>query len=471
MASKFDITALSGVSAGDIFRFQIEDGSSICIGRATECDLVLQDPMVSRRHLTIEKRKTGFYLVDEGSTHGTFHMGFHLKPGPDGARHIHDDDEFKIGDMLFRVAFDETEFAPAKAADAKKDETPKKGLIPPKLKGKYGALAVLALVGALVLLFMPKEGGGLPRQRSNEVLTVPTYMIVGYFNAPESATRKSDKDFSHLDFAQFDIPASDVLVEFELASESKIEVRLDDVSIARFDPTPADSWEIRHLIIRGVALGKQRRLVFDNLDYPRKEQVEGQKFKRWAVRDIRATPLTRSYGVQEGFEHQLTSAIGLVEATDKTPDGVFTLIRALQTAALELIKELKIDAVQYAVSPSSEDNSEITNISKLELRLDVILRGWTQESNEGKGSSSLKEITNIISQLDAELWRRINNRMLQARQDARIKNYIGAHDELLSAMKMFPSESDYRWTLVNRMFMDKKIVPKRVREDPGNFRK
>jgi len=470
MVSKFDIIALSGVSAGDIFHFQIDDTASISIGRATECDLVLQDPMVSRRHLTIEKRSDGFFIVDQGSTHGTFHMGFHLKSGPEGARHVHDGDEFKIGDMLFRMSFDETEFAPKKA-EKKKDDANRtiigKRVAGPLTKKPVLILSVVALA-ALGFLFFPAEKGGLPPQKGGEVISVPSFGVIGYFNSPETANRKGEKDFAHLDKAQFDIPVSDVLIEFEYSAESTIDVRLDDVSIGKL--LPNSLWELRHFIIRGVANGKQRRLIFDNLDFPKKEG-SAEKPKRWAVRDVRATPLTRSYGVEPGFENQISSAIGLVEGIDKSPDGMFILIRALQTATVELLKELKIDAAFYAVNPGADDVSQISDISQLELRLDVLRKSWTQSAGEGGGVGTLRELTNVVGGLDAELWRRINNRIMQARQEARVKNYIGAHDALMSGMKMFPAEADYRWTLLDRLYLNKKIVPKRVREDPGNFRK
>lgn len=106
MAIDIHITVLTGVSAGDVFHFPLEVGSSVIIGRATECDLVLQDPLVSRRHIEIQYLEEGFFISDLGSTHGTFHMGFHVQPGSEGKRLLAKDDEFKIGELLFRVSLD-----------------------------------------------------------------------------------------------------------------------------------------------------------------------------------------------------------------------------------------------------------------------------------------------------------------------------------------------------------------------------
>jgi adenylate cyclase len=44
---------------------------SVTIGRSADCDLVVDDPYASRRHMTIKMRRTRFYLVDH-STNGTF---------------------------------------------------------------------------------------------------------------------------------------------------------------------------------------------------------------------------------------------------------------------------------------------------------------------------------------------------------------------------------------------------------------
>jgi len=467
MQAKFDITVLSGVSAGDVFHFDLTDSSSISVGRATECDLVLQDPMVSRKHLTVEKRSDGFFLVDQGSTHGTFHMGFHLKPGPEGARKLHDGDEFKVGEMLFRASFDENGFAPK--AEKKVEDEPLKVKKTGILKSKAG-MALLAVAGlALVYLLLPGGQKGKPPQKSNEVLSVPAYGVIGFFNSGAAGNRKEEQDFTHLDKAQFDIPASDVVIECDFVGKAHVNILLDDITIDRLQPSPAQ-WQTRQLIIRGIAEGRQRRLVFDNVDYPPPAGKAESAPARWAVRDVRASPLTRSFGVEGGFDAQLNSAIGLVEGIDKTPEGLFLLIRALQTSVVELLKEVKIDSASFVVDPGAEDSLNVTDISSLQQRLDVVRRG-REQGVSSDASKYVSELTRIVSQLDAELWRRVNNRMTQARLASRVKNYIEAHDQLFSAKKMFPAEADYRWTMLNRMFNDKKIVPKRVRESPESYRK
>jgi pSer/pThr/pTyr-binding forkhead associated (FHA) protein len=42
----------------------------VVIGRSRECDLVIQDPNVSRRHAELRRDEDGWRLVDLGSTNG-----------------------------------------------------------------------------------------------------------------------------------------------------------------------------------------------------------------------------------------------------------------------------------------------------------------------------------------------------------------------------------------------------------------
>ncbi len=47
------------------------EGQTTVIGRSSECDVVLGDPNVSRRHAEIRRMGRGYSLVDLGSTNGT----------------------------------------------------------------------------------------------------------------------------------------------------------------------------------------------------------------------------------------------------------------------------------------------------------------------------------------------------------------------------------------------------------------
>jgi sigma-B regulation protein RsbU (phosphoserine phosphatase) len=72
------------------------------IGRATESDVFLADTMLSRRHAEIEQRADGHYLLDLGSTNGTFLNGERVV----GERRLRDGDLITMGDS--RIRFTET---------------------------------------------------------------------------------------------------------------------------------------------------------------------------------------------------------------------------------------------------------------------------------------------------------------------------------------------------------------------------
>src|SRR6201988_5123275 len=51
------------------------DHSPYSVGRKVDKDLVIADPRVSRDHALIVSENGGFYVVDQGSKHGTFVNG------------------------------------------------------------------------------------------------------------------------------------------------------------------------------------------------------------------------------------------------------------------------------------------------------------------------------------------------------------------------------------------------------------
>jgi hypothetical protein len=51
------------------------DRDEIVIGRGPECDFVIPDRQVSRKHARVYRKDDGFYLVDLGSKNGTYHNG------------------------------------------------------------------------------------------------------------------------------------------------------------------------------------------------------------------------------------------------------------------------------------------------------------------------------------------------------------------------------------------------------------
>jgi hypothetical protein len=72
---------------------------SVTIGRSHECDCVVSDPSVSRRHASFSPAEGGWRLADLGSTNGTRLNGWRLT-GPVAVR---PGDEVAFGDARFRV--------------------------------------------------------------------------------------------------------------------------------------------------------------------------------------------------------------------------------------------------------------------------------------------------------------------------------------------------------------------------------
>jgi hypothetical protein len=69
----------------------------IAIGRLPECDVVVNDPNVSRRHAEVRRRGNDFVVVDLGSTNGTKVNGAGVKE-----RRLADGDEIRVGNTTLR---------------------------------------------------------------------------------------------------------------------------------------------------------------------------------------------------------------------------------------------------------------------------------------------------------------------------------------------------------------------------------
>nr|WP_279354645.1 ATP-binding cassette domain-containing protein [Frankia canadensis] len=73
-------------------------GASVVIGRAPECDVMLDDPLVSRRHAELRQAGSGWRIVDLGSWNGTFVNGRRV-----GEATVSTDDIVGIGHALLRL--------------------------------------------------------------------------------------------------------------------------------------------------------------------------------------------------------------------------------------------------------------------------------------------------------------------------------------------------------------------------------
>ena len=88
--------ATDGLVLGDGTRIAIGD-EPVTVGRANDCDVVLSDPTVSKRHVEIRRDGTQVTVVDLGSTNGTQVNGVGAKE-----RVLNDGDEIRIGATVMR---------------------------------------------------------------------------------------------------------------------------------------------------------------------------------------------------------------------------------------------------------------------------------------------------------------------------------------------------------------------------------
>lgn len=69
----------------------------VTVGRLPECDIILSDPNVSRRHAEVRRRGNDFIVVDLGSTNGTRVNGAGIRE-----RRLEDGDEVTFGSTRVR---------------------------------------------------------------------------------------------------------------------------------------------------------------------------------------------------------------------------------------------------------------------------------------------------------------------------------------------------------------------------------
>ncbi|MBK7860912.1 MAG: FHA domain-containing protein [Archangiaceae bacterium] len=92
----FQLVIAEGKEAGREFVFEQE---SVLIGRTSDCDVVLYDPGVSRKHARIFSESAGYYVEDMGSSNGTKVNGAIIKK-----RQLADGDAISLGPVVFNFA-------------------------------------------------------------------------------------------------------------------------------------------------------------------------------------------------------------------------------------------------------------------------------------------------------------------------------------------------------------------------------
>ncbi|HEV2074946.1 MAG TPA: DUF3662 and FHA domain-containing protein [Thermoleophilaceae bacterium] len=80
-------------------RRTVLSGDQVVVGRSRECDVVLEDPNVSRRHLELRRDRAGWIAVDLGSTNGIKVNGRRVEETP-----LEPGDEIALG--VSRLSFE-----------------------------------------------------------------------------------------------------------------------------------------------------------------------------------------------------------------------------------------------------------------------------------------------------------------------------------------------------------------------------
>jgi pSer/pThr/pTyr-binding forkhead associated (FHA) protein len=89
------LTVVRGRNAGTQY---ILSAATTVLGRSSDCDIVLDDSAVSRRHAEVRRGEAGFILADRGSLNGTY-----LNRAPVDQVHLSDGDHIQVGQ--FRLQF------------------------------------------------------------------------------------------------------------------------------------------------------------------------------------------------------------------------------------------------------------------------------------------------------------------------------------------------------------------------------
>lgn len=109
------MSALRFEQMGGALRFRVAPGRTIVVGRSPQCEVVVPDPSVSRRHAEIEGGHGAGRIRDLGSANGTMVNGARVEDGP-----VAPGDTVTIGAITFRVTTEEAaalaDEAPAGAA-------------------------------------------------------------------------------------------------------------------------------------------------------------------------------------------------------------------------------------------------------------------------------------------------------------------------------------------------------------------
>ncbi|MFC2174232.1 FHA domain-containing protein [Acidobacteriota bacterium] len=81
----------------------------VTIGRVNDCDVEILASSISRHHARVERRVSGYWIIDNNSTNGTLVNGQEVTE-----KRLTDGDEIYMGDVVVLFSYDEWEYEETK---------------------------------------------------------------------------------------------------------------------------------------------------------------------------------------------------------------------------------------------------------------------------------------------------------------------------------------------------------------------
>ena len=97
------LAVVAGKEKGRIYKLQL--AKTLVIGRAKDCDIVLDDAKISKRHAEMELSKNSIIVYDLDSKNSTYVNGVPIQ----GRHKLDDEDTLLMGETELRLRFDKDE--------------------------------------------------------------------------------------------------------------------------------------------------------------------------------------------------------------------------------------------------------------------------------------------------------------------------------------------------------------------------
>lgn len=101
--TSMQLAVVAGKDKGRVYKFQLK--KTLVIGRAKDCDVVLNDPRISKRHAEMELSKNCIVIYDLDSKNSTYVNGVPVR----GRHKLDNEDCLLMGETELRLRFDQNE--------------------------------------------------------------------------------------------------------------------------------------------------------------------------------------------------------------------------------------------------------------------------------------------------------------------------------------------------------------------------